>query len=328
MKTPDTPENENQRLRTLHSIDILDTDPEERFDRLTRLAKRVFDVPIALVSLVDENRQWFKSRAGVDACETDRDISFCGHAILGDGPFIINDTLQDERFIDNPLVSGEPGIRFYAGMPLHYLNGAKLGTLCIIDRKPRSLDDEDLAMFRDLAEMAESELSAIHLASVDELTRISNRRGFVAMAQNSISLCARHGLPVSLVYFDLDRFKTINDRFGHAEGDRVLVAFAELMRKTFRESDIVARIGGDEFVALLTDAGENRAVEVVKRFRGQVEAFNAQADRGYEIKFSDGVITVRPDNGSTIGDLLREADVAMYGKKRRNHSQGEIARET
>ena len=327
MKTPDTPENENQRLKSLRSIDILDTDPEERFDRLTRLAKRVFDVPIALVSLVDENRQWFKSKVGVNACETLRDISFCGHAILGDEPFIINDTLQDERFIDNPLVAGEPGIRFYAGMPLRHLNGATLGTLCIIDREPRNLDDEDLAMFRDLAEMAESELSAIHLATVDELTRISNRRGFVTMAQNSTNLCARHGLPVSLVYFDLDSFKTINDRFGHDEGDQALVAFADLMRKTFRESDIVARIGGDEFVALLTDAGEKRAAEVVKRFRGKVDAFNAQADRGYEIKFTDGVITVRPDNRSTIGDLLREADVAMYDKKRRNQAQGEIARE-
>lgn len=327
MKPPDKPGNEKQRLATLRSIAILDTAPEERFDRLTRLAKRVFDVPIALVSLVDENRQWFKSRVGLDACETRRDISFCGHAILGDGPFIIDDALQDERFADNPLVTGEPGIRFYAGMPLRYLNGAKLGTLCIIDREPRSLDDEDLGMFRDLADIAESEISAIHLASVDELTRISNRRGFVMTAQNSISLCARQGLPVSLVYFDLDKFKSINDRFGHNEGDQALIAFADLMSKAFRESDVFARIGGDEFVALLTDADETRAVEVVKRFRGQVEAYNAQADRGYQIKFTDGIITARPDHGSKIGDLLRDADAAMYENKRSNQPLGEFVQE-
>ena len=284
-------------------------------------------MPIALVSLVDENRQWFKSRVGVDARETRRDISFCGHAILGDGPFIIDDTLQDERFADNPLVTGEPGIRFYAGMPLRYLNGAKLGTLCIIDREPRSLDDEELTMFRDLADIAESEISAIHLASIDELTRISNRRGFVITAQNSISLCARQGLPVSLVYFDLDKFKSINDRYGHSEGDQALIAFADLMSKTFRESDICARIGGDEFVALLTGAGETRAVEVVKRFRGQVEAFNALADRGYQIKFTDGIVTARPHSGSKIRDLLRDADAAMYEKKRRNQAPGEFVQE-
>lgn len=325
MKMPDTPGNEEQRLETLRSIDILDTDPEERFDRLTRMAKRVFDVPIALVSLVDENRQWFKSRVGLDTCETRRDISFCGHAILGDGPFIIDDTLQDERFADNPLVTGEPSIRFYAGMPLRYVNGTKLGTLCIIDHKPRSLDDEDLAMFRDLAEMAESELSAVHLASIDELTRIPNRRGFIVTAQNSISLCARHGLPVSLAYFDLDGFKTINDRYGHNEGDHALVSFAELMRRTFRDSDVFARIGGDEFVALLTNTGEKRAAEVLARFRGQVESFNAQANRGYEIKFTDGIVSVRPDEQSTIGDLLRQADVVMYDRKLRNQGQSEIA---
>jgi diguanylate cyclase (GGDEF)-like protein len=327
MKTPDTPGNEKQRLATLRSIDILDTDPEERFDRLTRLARRVFDVPIALVSLVDENRQWFKSKVGVNACETPRDISFCGHAILGDGLFIIEDTLQDERFVDNPLVTGEPGIRFYAGMPLRYQNGAKLGTLCIIDREPRSLDDEDLAMFRDLANIAESELSAIHLASIDELTRIPNRRGFVMTAHNSISLCARQALPVSLAYFDLDRFKRINDRFGHEEGDRALAAFADVMGKTFRESDVFARIGGDEFVALLTDAGENRATDVVARFRGNVEAFNAQSSRGYEIQFTEGIVTVHPDERTTIGDLLREADAAMYEKKRRKQSLSGFAHE-
>ena len=321
------PLDETQRLAALRSIDILDTDAEERFDRLTRLAKRVFDVPIALVSLVDEDRQWFKSTVGLDACETPRDISFCGHAILGDGPFVIDDTLQDERFVDNPLVTGEPGIRFYAGMPLRHLNGAKMGTLCIIDRVPRRLEDADLAMLRDLADMAESELSAIHLASIDELTRISNRRGFVAMAQHCISLCARQRLPVSLVYFDLDKFKSINDRFGHDEGDQALIAFADLMRKTFRESDTFARIGGDEFVALLTNVGENRAAEVVARFRDQVEAFNAQAERGYEIQFTDGIVTVRPDERSMIGDLLREADATMYENKRRNQRLDEIARE-
>jgi diguanylate cyclase (GGDEF)-like protein len=212
-------------------------------------------------------------------------------------------------------------------MPLRHLNGARLGTLCIIDREPRSLDDEDQAMLRDLADMAESELNAIHLASVDELTRIPNRRGFVAMTQRCISLCARHDLPVSLVYFDLDNFKSINDRFGHDEGDQALTAFADLMRKTFRESDTFARIGGDEFVALLTNTGENRAAEVVERLRSQVEAFSAQADRGYEIKFTDGVVTMRPNETSTIDDLLREADAMMYDKKRANKPLEESARE-
>ena len=327
MKAPDIPANEKERLQELRSLDILDTSSEERFDRLTRMAKRMFGVDIALVSLVDENRQWFKSRAGLDACETGRDISFCGHAILGNEIFLIEDTLKDERFHDNPLVTGPPNIRFYAGAPLRYMNGNKLGTLCLIDSQPRTLNAEDMDMLRDLAEMAEGELNAIQLATIDDLTRISNRRGFVALAQNSLSLCTRQGAPVSLVFLDLDKFKPINDTYGHAEGDLVLVTFAGLMRESFRDSDVFARIGGDEFVVLLTNASEQHATEVLERFRGLVDSKNAEMARGYDIAFSAGIVSVQPDDDCSIDDLLREADVLMYEKKLAKESKMELARE-
>ncbi|TNF87152.1 MAG: GAF domain-containing protein [Gammaproteobacteria bacterium] len=123
MKSPDNPANEKERRKDLRSLNILDTRPEERFDRLTRMAKRIIDVDIALVSLVDENRQWFKSKVRLDACETGRDITFCGHAILGNKIFIIEDARDDERFFDKPLVTGPPNIRFYAGTSLRYMNG-------------------------------------------------------------------------------------------------------------------------------------------------------------------------------------------------------------
>lgn len=136
MQIPAKPADEPARLDALRALNILDTSPEERFDRLTRLAKRLFDVPIALVSLVDVDRQWFKSCVGLDASETPRDISFCGHAIVGDEILMIRDTLVDERFHDNPLVTGAPHIRFYAGCPLRVPNGSKIGTLCLIDADP------------------------------------------------------------------------------------------------------------------------------------------------------------------------------------------------
>lgn len=142
MKTPDIPPDEDARLAELRSLNVLDTIAEERFDRLTRMARRLFGVDVALVSLVDENRQWFKSCAGMELSETPRDISFCGHAILGDGAFVIPDALQDERFCDNPLVTGPQHVRFYAGCPLRGPGGRKLGTLCIIDSKPCAFSDE------------------------------------------------------------------------------------------------------------------------------------------------------------------------------------------
>ena len=226
MKTPDFPDNEQTRLAALRALGVLDTGPEERFDRLTRMCKRLFGVPIALVSLVDENRQWFKSCLGLSVGETSRDISFCGHAILGNDIFVITDATMDERFADNPLVMNEPFIRFYAGCPLSAQNGTKLGTLCIIDTEPRSMTSDDLTTLKDLASMVERELEAIQLATMDDLTRISNRRGFIALAQHTLNLCRRQQVPASLVFVDLNGFKPINDNFGHAEGDRALAAFA------------------------------------------------------------------------------------------------------
>src|SRR5471030_178456 len=158
MKTPEIPTDEAKRIHALRAYNLLDTLPEERFDRLTRLARRLFDVPIALVSLVDAERQWFKSCVGLAASETGRDVSFCGHAILGDQILMVNDAALDERFHDNPLVVGDPNIRFYAGCPLTVGNGSKLGTLCLIDTRPRHLDDEERQLLRDLARMAEQEL--------------------------------------------------------------------------------------------------------------------------------------------------------------------------
>ncbi len=312
MKPPDIPQDEESRLETLRSLNILDTPPEERFDRLTRIAKRMFGVPIALVSFVDENRQWFKSCIGLGLNETSRDISFCGHAILGNKIFTIPDTRADERFADNPLVVGDPFIRFYAGCPLRALNGLKLGTLCIIDQQPRILDSEDLDALNDLASMAERELAAVQMATLDELTGISNRRGFMMLAQHSLNLCTRQGIPASLVYLDLDKFKPINDNFGHAEGDRALTVFADLMKSTYRDSDLFARMGGDEFVVLLTNTPQKLAEEIITRFGRSLEKHNQEANRGYNIFFSYGIVEFDPEQHPTIDKLLAEGDALMY----------------
>lgn len=160
MKAPEIPDNETERQQALDDTGLLTEGPEERFDRITRLACHTFSMPIALVSLIDRGRQWFKSREGLDATETPRDISFCGHTIHQSEPMIIEDTLEDERFFDNPLVTSAPDIRFYAGAPLHTDTGHRLGTLCLIDRQPRSFDDTQIALLRDLAGMVEDLIRA------------------------------------------------------------------------------------------------------------------------------------------------------------------------
>lgn len=145
-------ETERRRLADLHELNVLDTPAEAQFDFLTELASDIYDVPIALVSLIDESRQWWKSKVGLDACETPREISFCTHAIRGPDVFVVHDALTHPRFATNPLVTGEPGIRFYAGAPLVTRNGFRVGTLCIIDRRPRTeLEVSDLGNLSRLA---------------------------------------------------------------------------------------------------------------------------------------------------------------------------------
>lgn len=176
MLEPIQPPDESERLAALCSLHTLDTPPDERFDRITRIAQRLFDAPIALVTLVDADRQWFKSRMGLDATQTPRDISFCGHAILQSEPFIINDTLKDERFADNPLVTGYPHARFYAGVPIHEARGWRMGTLCIIDHKPRKLTPDQIASLRDLAVWTETELNLYSLKQATAMTREKEAR--------------------------------------------------------------------------------------------------------------------------------------------------------
>lgn len=176
MIVPPTPPDEAQRLASLRSLKILDTPPEERFDRITRTAARLFNAPIALVSLVDKTRQWFKSCYGLASNGTDRDISFCTYAIMSSDLFVVPDALLDERFADNPLVIGEPFIRFYAGRPLAGPDGRRLGTLCVIDTRPRHLSDDELQALRDLGDWAESELNAMETGQLVTALRASETR--------------------------------------------------------------------------------------------------------------------------------------------------------
>jgi diguanylate cyclase (GGDEF)-like protein len=316
MIKPETPENESERLHALKTLQILDTTHEERFDRVTRMAKRIFVVSISLVSLIDQDRQWFKSKQGFEATEMPRDISFCGHAINQDGLFIVPNASKDERFFDNPLVTSAPNIRFYAGYPLKIRGGLNIGTLCLLDEAPREMDEEDQLLFKDLGAIIEQEIRSIQLATLDALTLISNRRGFLNLVDYGFKVCQRNKISMSFLLFDLNKFKAINDQYGHHEGDFVLVKFAQLMIETFRNSDVIGRLGGDEFVAMMTSSDEENTNTILARFEVAIEEANATMNKPYKIEYSVGLVHFQHDTEKTPEEMIQAADAAMYKNKK------------
>ncbi|MFL5355095.1 ATP-binding protein [Archangium sp.] len=191
MIPPPLPPDEPRRLLALRRLGLLDTPAEERFDRIVRMAARMFRVPITLVSLVDESRQWFKARVGLSVPSTDRSVSFCGHAILKPDTFVVRDALKDQRFADNPLVTGEPRVRFYAGHPLLAVDGSPVGTLCLLDRRARDFSDEERQQLEDLAAWVEVELNALTLR--EARIALARQERFFALSVDMLCIAGLDG---------------------------------------------------------------------------------------------------------------------------------------
>lgn len=307
---PPVPANERDRLQTLRDLDLLDTPPEERFDRITRIARQLFSVPIALVSLVDDDRQWFKSRQGLDATETPRDISFCGHAIISKDPLIVGDALNDARFADNPLVCGVPNIRFYAGCPIAAPDGHRIGTLCLIDQQPRSFDEEQQARLRELAMMVEDELSTLAQITVDRVTGLSNQNGFLEITGHLLPLCQRKQQPATLWMFQIQNLLDIEEASGKDEADATAREFADMLSNGFRQSDVIARLSFDVFAVMLAGSSLDDARQARRLLD---EVMGERADRAYDrpltlVSFAAAYEPNRHENASA---LLRDAEAGL-----------------
>jgi diguanylate cyclase (GGDEF)-like protein len=346
------PESETLRLAALRSYDILDTLPEQAYDDITLLAAQVCSTPIALVSLVDSERQWFKSRLAFEVPELPRYVAFCAHAIMKpDEVLIVSDALADSRFADNILVTEAPLIRFYAGAPLVTSEGHALGTLCVIDRVPRTLLDSQLDALKALSrqvvaqlelrrnnawlqrhnavmkesredfEQYEARLREVnqelhHQSFVDGLTGIYNRRAFDLHLVKAVADAAKRGDNISLVMLDVDHFKRFNDDFGHAAGDEVLRRVAQSIQSSARKNDIVARYGGEEFAVILPQTDVQHAHAMAERLRAAVKDTRPAA---HAVTVSAGVAT-QAERASAEA-LIAAADGALYHAKERGRDR-------
>ncbi|MDH3239297.1 MAG: sensor domain-containing diguanylate cyclase [Alphaproteobacteria bacterium] len=315
---------EQARLEELESFDVLDTRPEEAFDSITRLAQTAIGTPIVLVSLVDKERQWFKSRQGLDAEETPRDISFCTHAIASDDVFVVEDAAEHPLFKSNPLVTGDPNIRFYAGAPLKTSSGYRIGTLCAIDRVPRGLSDTEEKILVELASLVVREMELRKIAALDGLTGAMSRSNYMTLCNRELARSKRHGHDMSVLVLDLDHFKNINDTYGHPAGDQVLKVIARLCLSELREHDLFGRIGGEEFSMLLPETGQKGAIEVAERTRAGIEALDILwVGHRIQITSSIGVASMN-ETDHTIREIISRADAALYDAKGGGRNQVQV----
>lgn len=474
MKVARLPVEESLRLDVLHGLRILDTEPEPAFDAVARLAGQQLGCPIALISLIDRERQWFKASHGLDIRQTPRDIAFCTHAILQDDVFVVEDAPRDDRFHDNPLVTSSPDVRFYAGAPLQ-VAGHKLGTLCVIGRVPRRLGDRERSALQDLSIVTSSLLEArlreqrlvdrlltevepiggqvtdermnarhqlratvfnavsahmaildrrgciletnvawqgfaasaghlgdprfigmpylqvlgtlsdlgpndaeqaragvldvlggrapafemeyrchspdrdrwftmkvtpvgdehrrvvvsheeitkhkraeealLRLAHTDPLTGVANRRRFFELAHHEFQRAIRYKGGLAVLMADIDLFKTINDRYGHAAGDEVLRRFVHTACEALRDTDLIGRLGGEEFAVLLPQTTLAGAHALAERIVERVAAAPV-AVRELQIPYTVSVgASALHAAMSSFEDLLRAADQQLFRAK-------------
>lgn len=338
MQSAPMPSNESERITALYALDVLDTPAESEFDALVKAAAAVCDAPISLVSLVDTDRQWFKANHGLaGATQTPRSIAFCAHAILQEGLFEVFDATLDPRFSDNPLVSGAPDIRFYAGAPVRLNNGHCVGTLCVIDSQPRVLNERQREVLRCLAQATAQAMEGRHAlqqvrglvgdlsqaaaeaqqrASHDPLTGLLNRASFGACLQAALDAVANDPHePAALLCIDLDHFKIVNDTCGHAAGDLLLQQIAGMLRNAVRKGDAVARLGGDEFAILLTSCTVVSAQRLAEKICATFDNFRfVHGDHRMKVGTSIGLAVVDGRWADTAG-LLQAADACCYAAK-------------
>jgi diguanylate cyclase (GGDEF)-like protein len=322
------------KLAKLHSLDPFYTPLEERYERITRLARRALSVPIAAITIVQGDRQWFKSVAGWQITELPMAKSLCAAVLKTGKPVIVKDTLEDLDLMNNPLVLRKPKIRFYAGYPINDSDGKTIGTFCVMDLKPREPDTKFGAALADLGEMAQRELFSVELtnaqsalvaklgearrqAMFDPLTRLWNRRGGIDFLNRALDEALKRDHTLGIFLADIDKFKRVNDQHGHQVGDEVLSRVASTIVGSVRPKDLVCRYGGEEFLVIVHDVDEKVCVEVAERVCDTVRSLPVRT-RGATVRvtLSIGIAMRNRGDGITTHGLIEKADQALYSSKR------------
>lgn len=317
------PENESQRLRAVQSYEILDTPPEVDFDTLTRVATQALGTPAGVIGLMDADRLWFKSQLGLGVPQLDRQIAFCAHALMKPGEaLVVEDLQQDSRFQNNPLVTQEPHLRFYAGVPLIDRDGFALGTIAVVDVEPRRFSKTQIELLSDLSTLVITALEnrqranvLSQLAMTDHLTGLPNRVQFERTLISEMAHSRRTGEPFNVLFMDLDDFKVINDTYGHLLGDEVLREISHRMKGVVRAEDLLARFGGDEFGIFMRQSDDVTSELIASRVKDVVRMpIVLSSGKQVTVGISIG-ISAYTDTIESVASLLTLADQELYKAK-------------
>ncbi len=322
MKKPGLAVDEDERLSILDELGIIYSPAEERFDRITRLTKRIFNVPMALVSLVTANTQWFKSSQGLLESETTREVSFCGHAILGDDTFVVADTHKNPDFSDNPLVINEPFIRFYAGHPVR-VNSVKIGTLCIIDQRPRRFSSADFDTLKSLALWVENEVKlSLYTASqkellqkirnldrkvvIDNITGCWNSRGVEKLLYQELERAQRDNKPVSLLMVDVEQIVQGWRKVSGKSTGMILKEVAQIIRRSVRGHDIVGLMENYRFLVYLSNCEKEMCRILSQRILRNISGQRIKLNKDYI--YLSATVGMTSNEGTNIWSSTRLLD--------------------
>jgi diguanylate cyclase (GGDEF)-like protein len=321
------------KIANIPWLDLFYTPLEERFERITRIARRALHAPVAAISLLNEDKQWFKSAAGWGISELPRDQAICKLTVETNQIVMIGDTLADPRVAKLSIVSSAPRFRAYAGHPLLDEQGACIGTFCVLDLKPREFAPVDRQALTDLAALVQRELFSDQItnanvaltsklglarreALMDPLTHLWNRRGASVLLKAAFSRADQRGSPLALALLDLDNFKRINDTRGHQAGDEVLRRVASRLLSTVRGDDSICRLGGDEFLVLMADTDATIASRVAERIRQAITStLIPTRDGAVSVSVSVGCTVREPRDTAAVDALLERADQALMQSK-------------
>jgi diguanylate cyclase (GGDEF)-like protein len=311
-------DDEQGRLAALKRYQILDTAPEVEFEDIISLVKTVLKTPIVAVSLIDSDRQWFKAISGVDVSETPRSIAFCDHTIRHDLPLKVEDATRDPRFAENPMVTDAPNVRCYLGVPLQSPDGYNIGTLCVLGHEPRTFTDEEVTLLKNFASVIVSQMELRLVSRQDALTGTLTRSAFEARLKAVFE--KPDVISTALLLLDIDHFKSINDTLGHAAGDIALQAVSKTLRSNLRETDLIGRYGGEEFLVLLRAVAPEDALAKGESLRRSISRLHIEELGGRKLTISIG-LAYYTDTLTCIEEWVQRADKSLYEAKYSGRNQ-------